>query len=196
MIAKSSCRICGQRGHWKAECPRNPANQGVAQTGHDQQDEIYHAVPAEATALMCDTLPDGPGIWTHDAEVCLFAGDEVSKSKTFRGFSFRAGIRWQITTCLQKAALSIKPSTTHKPSSDKMFCTMPCSPPREGLAVDSSRVSEIPERSTDQACSAVTASDRVEAIWDTVPVDVSWEIRSSSDSSPSFPRASVPKFEV
>ena len=29
-IAKTDCHICGKRGHWKAECPENPANKESA----------------------------------------------------------------------------------------------------------------------------------------------------------------------
>ena len=50
----------------------------------DHPDEIYDAVPA--AAFMCDTLPEE--VLVHDAEVCLFAGDEASESKHFRGFWF------------------------------------------------------------------------------------------------------------
>ena len=62
-ISKSNCRICGERGHWKAECPKlgrggakNEATTTVAEvtgsaTGEHLDDEIHTQLPAEAVSL-------------------------------------------------------------------------------------------------------------------------------------------------
>ena len=129
----------------------------MAQTGHDHQDEIYDAVPAEATAFMCNTLPDGQEILVHDAEVCFFAKDEISRSKGFRRFGPACRVLPQIS-----------PPEPMFPS-PLTGCCVPCHAAlRDMFPPASTRlVSEIPERSSDQACSAMAASDRVEAILDT-----------------------------
>ncbi|CAE7339500.1 unnamed protein product, partial [Symbiodinium necroappetens] len=65
-ISKSNCRICGERGHWKAECPKlgrggakNEATTTVAEvtgsaTGEHLDDEIHTQLPAEAVSLAED----------------------------------------------------------------------------------------------------------------------------------------------
>ena len=65
-IARSTCRACGEKGHWRAECPNkgakdreNPA--GVAQVEDDQTSEVYEDVPEAASLAM----------WTEE---CAFFG--------------------------------------------------------------------------------------------------------------------------
>ena len=57
-IANSACRLCGQKGHWKRECPRRMENATEA-TNYTQDEfiladlpEILHNVPEAATFLM------------------------------------------------------------------------------------------------------------------------------------------------
>ena len=62
-IAKSHCRACGERGHWKAECPKfgkpgskseattSVAQASVATTGDLLGDEIHSELPTEAIPL-------------------------------------------------------------------------------------------------------------------------------------------------
>ena len=66
-IAKSNCRLCGERGHWKAECPRrtgaNPKNEATttmaeafegepaAETADTPAPEVMTDLPEEALSL-------------------------------------------------------------------------------------------------------------------------------------------------
>ncbi|OLQ06719.1 Copia protein [Symbiodinium microadriaticum] len=62
-IAKSHCRACGERGHWKAECPKfgkpgskSEAGASVAQATVTQaqgphEDEVFEQLPEEAITL-------------------------------------------------------------------------------------------------------------------------------------------------
>ena len=90
-IAESDCRLCGQRGHWKAECPRrgqvsstsstNPraqaANVMVSVNDELDDDEADVFVMAEMSTSLPDvssSVQDSRGIGvkviTHDAHTC------------------------------------------------------------------------------------------------------------------------------
>ena len=90
-IAESDCRLCGQRGHWKAECPRrgqmpaaastNPrtqaANVMVSVNDDLDDDEADVFVMAETLTSVPDVSPSvqdsrgiGVKIITHDTYTC------------------------------------------------------------------------------------------------------------------------------
>ena len=76
-IARSTCRICGEKGHWKAECPRrkgNPSNEATTTVAeafvevssharsadHANAQEILTSLPADALTLeeaLCTNSP-------------------------------------------------------------------------------------------------------------------------------------------
>ena len=72
-IARSNCRACGERGHWKAECPKygRPGSKAEATTTMAEAvasdpsgvlgDEIHASLPEEAVTLaeaLCASTPD------------------------------------------------------------------------------------------------------------------------------------------
>ena len=83
-IAKSHCRACGERGHWKAECPKfgkpgskSEAGASVAQATVTQaqgphEDEVFEQLPEEAITLaeaFC-AVPPNPDSTTHNNVAC------------------------------------------------------------------------------------------------------------------------------
>ena len=91
-ISRSNCRICGQRGHWKAECPRNSAGTAsaeapasVAMTGHDPLDEILEAVPDGSVMMQPSGTMMGLESTGFHAGVCLYATEGEEKSIKTRG---------------------------------------------------------------------------------------------------------------
>lgn len=80
-IAKSTCRACGERGHWKAECPKygRPGSMSSAPK-NDATTTFAEECPAQATAYMSGSLPDGAG-----AEILTQLPEEaVSLAEAFR----------------------------------------------------------------------------------------------------------------
>ena len=57
-ISRSHCRICGRRGHWKAECPDAPKETpaGVAATFAADGDDEVQSEPPEAAVLISEEL--------------------------------------------------------------------------------------------------------------------------------------------
>ena len=55
-IASSLCRICGQRGHWKAECPQNrgASNQDISNFAAEIHDDESEAPPGDLYQLPYD----------------------------------------------------------------------------------------------------------------------------------------------
>ena len=81
-IARSTCRICGEKGHWKAECPRRKGNASAEATttvaeafvevpttasafGANATQEILTSLPADAMTLeevLCVNNPSPPNV--------------------------------------------------------------------------------------------------------------------------------------
>ena len=70
-IARSSCRICGERGHWKAECPKRPG-------GADGQ--ASNSAAAAANVVMPEYTP---GIDIHEKEIFTDADFEACSAERF-----------------------------------------------------------------------------------------------------------------
>ena len=51
-IAESHCRRCGQKGHWKAECPSNTANNGASSNAASSRPHATNAAVMEAHFTM------------------------------------------------------------------------------------------------------------------------------------------------
>ena len=51
-IAESHCRRCGQKGHWKAECPSNPANSVASSSAFSAKPHATNAAVMEAYFAM------------------------------------------------------------------------------------------------------------------------------------------------
>ena len=75
-IAESHCRRCGQKGHWKAECPSNPANSGASSNATSSRPHATNAAVMEAHFTMPgedweDVLEGDPEqesqpvVWSH-----------------------------------------------------------------------------------------------------------------------------------
>ena len=71
-IANSHCRICGEKGHWKAECSKRPgANSGS--TANSSQSVPISLAVAEEIPPEIQHLPMMPSTETlHEHEVCSF----------------------------------------------------------------------------------------------------------------------------
>ena len=193
-IAKSHCRLCGERGHWRAECPRNPAVQqaskeapvSFAQTSFDPADEILESLPSEATAL-CASEPAGLPEDSFHFEDQMCCNVVVPVDKTVRLSQVKQETRQGISLGLKKLASSFgvpvkTPPWQHQtnwPKQRSMWKPMKNSPdPARKTRVETtssspqspSRTTDvtvaIPERADDQACTA-SAPERVDAILDT-----------------------------
>ncbi|CAE7227129.1 GIP, partial [Symbiodinium sp. CCMP2456] len=87
-ISRSNCRACGERGHWKAECPKygkgsHPAGKGeTATTTVAQVDESVLAStedPEAQVAEVCQDLPEGA--LTLEEEIRTMPLEELGKMK-------------------------------------------------------------------------------------------------------------------
>ena len=159
--------------------PQPEAPASVAQTVQDPHDEIYDAVPAEATAFVHLTHHADQEVLIADADVCYFAKSEFRDVRGSQAPGFHGKVRQQITACLRRAVLSCRASAIPKlrprtpnpvpepPAPVTMTCSEPCRPLTQHPPADRPELSEIPERGHDQVCSATAASTRIEAILDT-----------------------------
>ena len=68
-IANSYCRICFKRGHWKDECPNNPANKSGASAGSSTQ------VPT--SFVIASDVPPEIAHLPHASEVSLSSCEQV-----------------------------------------------------------------------------------------------------------------------
>eukprot|EP00435_Cladocopium_sp_Y103_P042739 s1807_g11.t2 len=68
-IANSSCRICGQPGHWKRECPQRGAEQRKPEV-MTATAEINLGLDDEGPSVpeVIDSLPDDATSWSQDRE--------------------------------------------------------------------------------------------------------------------------------
>ena len=75
-IAESHCRRCGQKGHWKAECPSNPANSVASSNTTSSRPHATNAAVMEAHFTMPGDdwedvlegdpeLESQPVVWSH-----------------------------------------------------------------------------------------------------------------------------------
>ena len=171
-ISRSNCRICGQRGHWKCECPRNnsaastsEAPASVAQTGCDPQDEILEHFPTYATVFLLAHEDPGPATDLSHAEECCFA--TVVKipdaQKPLMGFSsqVRKGIAVGLSRLVSKCSRTQSdpkhvPKLPNVPS--RALQGRPALAPSETSGV----ITAISEQGLQEVCSAMSA-ETVEA---------------------------------
>ena len=65
-IANSNCRICGQRGHWRAECPQQKGSQGhpSGSASSEASNLVLFTTEANTEPEIVDRLPQNLGVPT------------------------------------------------------------------------------------------------------------------------------------
>ena len=78
-IARSTCRICNQKGHWKAECPlRNNANQGAAPQSSSTSATANFAIPEDAELEEPEIFLDDDFSDEDSVAVCFTAVGNIA----------------------------------------------------------------------------------------------------------------------
>ena len=87
-IANSACRLCGQKGHWKRECPRRAEN-STEVTNYTQGEETMADLPE-----ILHEMPDAASFYMVDDQ----ASDQAAKSAVSICFG-ESGIQGFLQTC-------------------------------------------------------------------------------------------------
>ena len=126
-IARSHCRLCGERGHWRAECPRANAGTGgassretpagVAQAAADEGgSEIFDELPQETLpAFMC-AVNEAVALFLDEAHKDLTSWTRVNPEK----------LRSRLRNLVQKSRPKLNPCRL---DASRMPCEPPEAPP-------------------------------------------------------------------
>ena len=72
-IARSTCRACGERGHWKAECPKygKPGSMSGSSRSPEATTSVAQVDPAGADDFeILETLPEDAVVFVAEALMC------------------------------------------------------------------------------------------------------------------------------
>ena len=168
-IARSTCRLCGQRGHWKAECPSRHSAAASSNSGK-----------MEATTTVAQVLPEDQ---IPDFEETLLANDEVLEELPDGALEFAEAlfsnecvenIRGGLRNIAMKFAKKNKPQTHCNPRQFPVFSSprqkescFRATPPKNVPDAPVPQSPALIARSRNQDPSSAKAKDRVMAILDT-----------------------------
>ena len=122
-IARSTCRICHQKGHWKAECPNREKNTdgsqtasaNIAEASHAAAVQEIHSEPESSPSDVDDPSSSFPVCFSKFCEdpTCEFADAFVVQALTSE--SLKIALSQRMKTLLGNKFLPAKTNVQHPP---------------------------------------------------------------------------------